>query len=106
MKNISLRDRRKPASEVTAEFREASDKQISNRKVRARMVEAELKGCKARKKPFLSEINRKKRLLWAKEHQDWTDGDWVKVVWSDESNFEVSSAVDILMIYNDLIAKY
>ena len=59
MKNISLRDRRKPASEVAAELREASDKQISNRKVRARMVEAGLKGCKARKKPYLSEVNRK-----------------------------------------------
>ena len=59
MKNISLRDRRKTASEVAAEFREASDKQILNRTVRARLVEAGLKGCKARKKPHLSEVNRK-----------------------------------------------
>ena len=91
---------------MAAEFWETSDKQISNRTVRARLVKAGLKGCKTRKKPYLSEFNRKKRLLWAKEHQDWTDGDWAKVVWSDESNFEVSFAVDVLMIYNNLIAKY
>lgn len=106
IKKISLRNRRKTASEVAAEFREASNKKISNRTVRTRLVEAGLKGCKARKKPYLSEINRKKRILWAKEHQNWTDEDWAKVVWSDESNFEVSSAVDLFMIYNDLIVKY
>ena len=55
MKNISLRDRKKTVSEFAAELQEASDKQISNRKVRARMVEAGLKGCKATKKPYLSE---------------------------------------------------
>ena len=62
-------------------------------------MEAGLKGCKARKKPYLSEVNKKKRLLWAKEHQDWTDEDWAKVVWSDESIFEVSSVHDTLMFY-------
>ena len=70
MKNISLRDRKKTVSEFAAELQEASDKQISNRTVRLRWVEAGLKGCKARKKPCLSELNRKKRVLWQKKHQD------------------------------------
>ena len=99
MKNVSLRDRRKMSSEVAAEFWEVSNRQISIRTVWARLEEAGLKECKARKKPYLSEVNKKKRLLWAKEHQDWTDEDWAKVVWSDESNFEVSSVHDTLMFY-------
>ena len=61
MKNVSLRDRRKTSSEVAAELREVSNRQISNRTVR--LVEAGLKGCKVRKKPYLSEVNKKKRLV-------------------------------------------
>jgi hypothetical protein len=39
----------------------------------------------SRKKPPLSEENRKKRLEWAKEHEDWTDEQWDLVLWSDET---------------------
>ena len=38
-------------------------------------------------RPFLSEKNRKKRLQWCKDRQDWTCEQWRKVVWSDESPF-------------------
>ena len=33
--------------------------------------------------------NKKKRLQWAIEHQNWTEGDWGKVLWTDESKFEL-----------------
>ena len=47
-------------------------------------------GCRsfwAAKKPFVSEVNRKKRLLWAKEHRNWTLEQWSQVFWTDESPF-------------------
>lgn len=91
LKRTSLLNRRKPSSDVAAEFREATAKEISTRTVRRRLLQAGLKGCKARKKPWLSEVNIKKRLSWAKKHENWTDDDWSKVVWSDESNFQVCS---------------
>jgi len=28
-------------------------------------------------------------LVWAKEHRHWTEEDWKKVFWTDESKFEV-----------------
>lgn len=40
-------------------------------------------------KPKLTEAHRKKRLRWAKERVNWTPEDWKRVVWSDESRFEV-----------------
>lgn len=41
------------------------------------------------KKPLLREVNRKKRLARAKEHRRWTIAEWKKVLWSDESKFEI-----------------
>jgi transposase len=37
------------------------------------------------KKPLLSKKHRQARLEFAQRHQHWTDDDWNKVVWSDES---------------------
>ena len=42
-----------------------------------------------RKKPLLSKKHREKRLKFAKEFKDWTVSDWSKVVWSDESKFQI-----------------
>ena len=90
LKRVSLADRRKSSSELAAELREGANKHISARTVRKRLLEVGLKGCKARKKPYLSQANKKKRLEFAKNHENWTPDDWGKIVWSDESNFEVS----------------
>ncbi|KAJ0037178.1 hypothetical protein NL108_018725 [Boleophthalmus pectinirostris] len=42
----------------------------------------------AKKKPYLRLANKRKRLIWGKEHRHWTEGDWKKVLWADESKFE------------------
>ena len=39
------------------------------------------------KKPWISERNRQKRLLWCREHLNWTVHEWRRVLWSDESPF-------------------
>ena len=39
------------------------------------------------KKPFISEVNRRRRVEWAKAHLNWSLSDWKKVLWSDESPF-------------------
>ena len=41
------------------------------------------------RKPLLRIGNKKKRLQWAIDHQNWTEEDWGKVLWSDESKFEL-----------------
>ncbi|GFT89370.1 transposable element Tc1 transposase [Trichonephila clavipes] len=43
----------------------------------------------ARKKPFISIQNQKKRLEFAKTHQLKTDNFWKKVMFSDESKFNI-----------------
>lgn len=85
----SLQNRKKTSKQLAEEMKTLCSVDISARTIRRRLGEKGLKGCKARKKPWLSEANRKKRLNWAKFHQDWSAQDWAKVVWSDESNIEV-----------------
>ncbi|GFT08928.1 uncharacterized protein TNCV_4104371 [Trichonephila clavipes] len=58
--------------------------------VGGRLLEIGLRGCKARPKPLLTEFQRKRRLSWAREHSLWTIKDWVKVIFSDESQFCIS----------------
>lgn len=85
----SLQDRKKSSSEIAAAFSNVEGKLLSASTVRRRLLKAGLKGCKPRKKPWLSEKNRKARLEWALKHKNWTVEDWSNVLWSDESNFEV-----------------
>lgn len=39
----------------------------------------------SRKKPPISEENRKKRLEWAQEHVNWSEEQWDEILWSDET---------------------
>ena len=41
------------------------------------------------KKPRFTTVHKQKRLLWAKEHKNWTVEEWKRVLWSDESKFEI-----------------
>lgn len=86
----SLRNRRLSSSELAAEFSQQHNVPISAQTVRRRLLEGGLRGCKARKKPWLSKKNQQSRYDWAKEHLSWTLDDWKKVVWSDECNVEVN----------------
>lgn len=86
----SFKNRRKTASDLTAELSAEIKRPISARATRRRLQEAGLKGCKARKKPWLSDNNKKARYKWALKYQSLTEADWSNIVWSDESNFELS----------------
>jgi transposase len=41
------------------------------------------------KKPYLSDSHKAQRLQFAREHQHWSVDDWKKVIWTDESCFEI-----------------
>lgn len=41
------------------------------------------------KKPYLSPKNVKDRLAWAIAHKDWTQDDWRRVIWSDETKINL-----------------
>ena len=57
--------------------------------MRRRLDKAGLYGRVARKKPLLTDHHKKVHLAWAKERKNWTSEDWNRVVWSDESKFNL-----------------
>ena len=41
------------------------------------------------RKPLLRWQNKKKRLVWAMKHRQWTTENWKNVFWANESKFEI-----------------
>ncbi|KAJ8728624.1 hypothetical protein PYW07_006320 [Mythimna separata] len=85
---ISKRNTRLTAPEIAAQFNADRDKPVSVSTVKRRLCDAGFKGCIAVSKPLLKP-NKKKRLNWAREHKNWTTSNWEKVLWTDESKFEI-----------------
>lgn len=52
-------------------------------------VELKWRSWKRRKAPLLTEAQKKKRLLFAREHRHWKFEDWSNVLFSDESPYQV-----------------
>ena len=65
------------------------NKQLSRSTVSRRLCENGLHVRVAVKKPLLRKANIRKRLKFAKSHKDWTVDQWMKVLWTGKSNFEI-----------------
>lgn len=62
---------------------------ISIRTVQRRMVEHGLHVHHGVKKPLISKKSKTERLRWAREYGKWSQGQWSKIIWSDESKFNL-----------------
>jgi transposase len=84
---ISEANRRKTAVDIHSELQNHAGFAVSVSTVKRRLGEFGLHGRVARKKPFISEKNRKARLKFAEEHVGWTQNEWNRVLFSDETKF-------------------
>ena len=57
--------------------------------VSRRLAAAGYNGRVARHKPRLTATHKARRLAWAQDHLAWTADDWSRVLWSDESRFQL-----------------
>ena len=62
--------------------------EASRAAIRRALNEAGYFKCKACHKPYINEINRRKRLEFAHAHRHWGIDNWRRVIWTDESSFE------------------
>jgi len=56
--------------------------------------------------PLLREEDAAKRLAWAKERKDWTDDDWVKVIWTDECSVERGTGKSRKWVFRTPVDKW
>ncbi|GFV70437.1 transposable element Tcb1 transposase [Trichonephila clavipes] len=87
---LFLSNRKLNSSQILKQWTLTSNVSVCSRTVRGRLLEIGLRGCKARPKPFLTEFQRKRQMMWAREHSLWTIKYWEKVIFSDESQFCIS----------------
>lgn len=85
---ICLNNRKATSKSLQNEWA-SSGVSVSARTVRRRLVEHNLRSRKVQRKPKLTEAMITKRLNWAKLHKDWTEEEWGKVCFSDESTFHI-----------------
>lgn len=63
--------------------------QISIRTVQRRLEDKGLFGRVAAKKPYVNKKNQIKRIRFAQQHINWTPQQWKRILWSDESKFNL-----------------
>jgi len=74
--------------EITENFNTSLSFSVSSRTVQRVLHEEGYSGHAAKKKPFISEQNRKKRFGWCNMRKNWIH-EWENIIWSDESRFEL-----------------
>lgn len=89
LKHLSLNNRRATSRVLKRDFSDATGASVSCRTVRRRLQKSGLRGCVAAKKPLRTDTHKRKRLNWCLERKNWTEEQWGKVLFSDESTFEL-----------------
>src|SRR6185436_7383414 len=85
---ITKNNRNKTLKEITDDFNTITNKPVSSRTIQRTLHQQGYSGHAAKKKPFISEINRKKRYGWCRIRKKW-EMEWDSIIWSDESRFEI-----------------
>ncbi|GFY31753.1 transposable element Tcb2 transposase [Trichonephila clavipes] len=92
--------------QVANQFLAASGKQISRKTVARRLRGG---GLYARRPVVcvpLTRQHRTARLQWCREHHNWTEQDWARVLFSDESRFSLSSDCRRQLIWRESDTAY
>ncbi|GBC07625.1 hypothetical protein RclHR1_07590006 [Rhizophagus clarus] len=80
--------RQQSLEEMTKKFSESLSISVSSNTIKRTLHSEGFFGRAGKRKPFVSEANRKKRLEWCRERRDWDD-EWNFIIWSDESRFMI-----------------
>ena len=86
---LSRDDPRLTAIDIAKEVATPGGPNPSPRTVRRRLNDAGLHARRPVKKPLISEKNRRARLAWAHAHLRYTRAQWRRILWSDESKYNL-----------------
>ena len=89
---LSAANPRLTATDIKRDLNENHSIDISLTTVKQCLRNANLFGRRPSKKPFISMKNRKARLEFAQKYKHWTRKEWARVLWGDESKFNMFSS--------------
>ena len=77
------------SSSIASELNESYGQNVTARTVRNKIRKSGFRSRVARKKPFINKRNQKKRIEFAKTYRSMPNSFWNKVIFSDESKFNI-----------------
>ena len=84
-----IKNRHHSIKDITTWAQEYFLKPLSVNTVRRYIHKCKLKLYHAKRKPYINNTQKRRRLLWARAHVRWTEAKWKSVLWSDESTFQI-----------------
>lgn len=66
-------------------LQDSTNKTVSASTIRRSLKQTGMKSKVKTKKPLLTKKQERRRLQWAESHAEWTEDDWKRVIWSDET---------------------
>ncbi len=84
-----IKNRHSSISDITTWAQDYFGKPLSSTTICSYIHKCQLKLYCAKRKPYVNSVQKRRRLLWARRHLGWTITQWKRVLWSDESVFQV-----------------
>ncbi|GFX35047.1 transposable element Tcb2 transposase [Trichonephila clavipes] len=95
------RNRRQTAGEITRHMTQATGRPISQFTVARRLHGGSLFARRPVQCVPLTPAHRRRRSLWCREHRNWRDNEWGRVLFTDESRFSLSSDSHRILIWRE-----
>ncbi|GFU22118.1 transposable element Tcb2 transposase [Trichonephila clavipes] len=95
------RNRRQTAGEISRRTTQATGRPISRFTVARRLHGGGLFARRPVRCVPLTPAHRRRRSLWCREHRNWRDNEWGRVLFTDESRFSLSSDSHRILIWRE-----
>ncbi|GFU10306.1 transposable element Tcb2 transposase [Trichonephila clavipes] len=95
------RNRRQTAGEIARHTTQATGRPISRFTVARRLQGGGLFARRPVRCVPLTPAHRRRRSLWCREHRNWRDNEWGRVLFTDESRFSLSSDSHRILIWRE-----
>ncbi|GFT23756.1 transposable element Tcb2 transposase [Trichonephila clavipes] len=95
------RNRRQTAGEIARHTTQATGRPISRFTVASRLHGGGLFARRHVRCVHLTPAHRRRRSLWCREHRNWRDNEWGRVLFTDESRFSLSSDSHRILIWRE-----
>ncbi|GFT16499.1 transposable element Tcb2 transposase [Trichonephila clavipes] len=100
-KAAARRNRRQTAGEIARHTTQATGRPISRFTVARRLHGGGLFARRPVRCVPLTPAHRRRRSLWCREHRNWRDNEWGRVLFTDESRFSLSSDSHRILIWRE-----